>query len=352
MKKWSMMTLAAALAAFMAVAPVAPGADNTDLIGEGKGHDYGLGPTGFDLDALVDRIGKDEVAKLRVGISVSQQSNNWQIMWAEEFRRLAAKYGFEVTILSADNDITKQADDLKSLQSQQVDGVIIYVSNADALAAPITEIYRADIPIISALPVGRGGRASGAINVLQEDKGAMIADKVAEDAGGKEIYAMMMDNSNDMPILRARITGFIARAKEKYPNIHIVDERRERSEDGWLNVAKEGLLANEDINTIVATYTLPMMGGYNAAKQLNRDIAVYGVDADEVTLKLLRDGEIRGLHVQWPQAQAYTCLFTLFRALTGEELPEITWEPAEYAMSYATRDDAPWILDLLYPGHK
>ncbi len=103
---------------------------------------------------------------------------------------------------------------------------------------------------------------------------------------------------------------------------------------------------------LVTALTGDVGAGKSTLSRVWRDMGANVVDADEVTLKLLRDGEIRGLHVQWPQAQAYTCLFTLFRALTGEELPEITWEPAEYAMSYATRDDAPWILDLLYPGHK
>jgi hypothetical protein len=64
---------------------------------------------------------------------------------------------------------------------------------------------------------------------------------------------------------------------------------------------------------------------------------------------LLKNGEMNGLHVQWPQVQAYTCLFTLFRAIGGETLPEITWEPANYAMSYATKDEADKILQLLYP---
>jgi ribose transport system substrate-binding protein len=328
---------------------IAKATDNKDLIGAGLGLDYGFGPVGFDLDGLVKRLGVEAVIDLKIGISVSTQSNNWQIMWANEFRNLSKKYGFNVVVLSADNDVVKQAEDLRALQSQQVDGIIIYVSNANALAQPIAEIYNAGIPIISALPVGEGGKASGAINVLQEDKGAMIADHVAEDAKGQPRTVMLMDNSGDMPILRDRINGFTQQVKANYPNITIVDERRERTEDGWLNVAKEGLLANDRIDTIVATYTLPMMGGYNAGKQLNRKLNIYGVDADEVTLRLLKNGEINGLHVQWPQVQAYTCLFTLFRAIGGETLPEITWEPANYAMSYATKNEADKILQLLYP---
>ena len=332
-----------------AAVEVSKSTNNKDLIGPNLGPDYGFGPVGFDMETLIKRLGPDAVKGLKIGISVSTQSNNWQIMWANEFRNLANKYGFSVIILSADNAVEKQAQDLRDLRSQQVDGIIIYVSNANALAQPITEIFNAGIPIISALPVGQGGRASGAINVLQEDKGGMIADKVAEDANGQPRTVMIMDNSNDMPILRARVNGFVSQAA-KYPNIRIVDERKERTEDGWLDVAKQGLLANPNIDTIVATYTLPMMGGYNAAKQLGRRANIYGVDADEVTLKLLKDGELNGLHVQWPQVQAFTCLFTLLRVIGGETVPEITWEPANYAMSYARRADADKILQLLYPA--
>jgi ABC-type sugar transport system substrate-binding protein len=347
------MTLGMLLAFTLSLAAwsPAPAANNDDLVGPGLGVDYGFGKIGFDLDTLVKRMGPDKVRGLRIGIGVNTLQNNWQLMWVDEFERLATKYGFRVSVLSANDDSVKQADDLKDFESQQVDGVILFPHSTSAASAPATALNRI-IPVVTAIPLSSSDAVVACtINVKQTAKGAMIADKVAADAKGTPVKILTIDHSDDISILNDRIKGFAEQAAKNYPNLAIVAQRYDKTDDGWLNVAKEALLANDAITVIVASYSRPMMGGYNAAHQLGRnDIKVYGVDADEVTLKLLEEGKIQGLHVQWPQAQAYTCLFTMLRVLNGDQLPPVVWEADSYAMSYATRDDAKKMLDILYPA--
>ena len=306
--------------------PAADKLSYSDVTGEGVGVDYGFGALGFDLEKVIEHMGPENVKGLKLGVMVSQQSNNWQIMWADEFRRLADVYGFELVLLSADGDMIKEVDNLNSLVNQDVDGIIIYPQGVDSL--------------------------SQTINVDQKDKGRMIADHVAEDANGEEVNVMIIDWSTDMAILRDRVDGFVEQA-EQYPNIHVVEEKRGGNSDEWLNVSKETLLSNEGVNCVVATYTEPMMGAYNAIQQLGLEdeVKVYGVDADEATLALLRDGKINGLHVQWPQAQAYTCLFALLCTLDGvEDVPETIYEAENYAMFYADESTADQVMKILYPN--
>ncbi len=349
----------AAVLAFLLVAGVSAPAyaadakNNDDLVGDGLGEDYGFGAIGFDLDTLVQRMGADKVKPLRIGIAVNTLQNNWQLMWVDEFERLAKKYGFTVSVLSANDDSVKQADDLKDFESQMVDGVILFPHSTSAASAPATALNNI-LPVVTAIPLSSAdAKVACTINVMQTAKGAMIADKVAADANGAQVNVLTIDHSDDISILNDRIKGFGERVAEKYPNIKIAAQRYDKTDDGWLNVAKEALLANEDVNAIVASYSRPMMGGYNAAQQLGRDdIKVYGVDADEVTLNLLQEGRIQGLHVQWPQAQAYTCLFTMLRVLNGDKLPPVVWEADSYAMSYATKNDAQKMLEILSPAAK
>ena len=349
LRKTVLMTLFSAVFSLgISSSYAAEASNNDDLVAPGLGENYGFGAIGFDMDTLVKRIGTDKVKNLRIGVSVNTQQNNWQLMWVDEFQRLSKKYGFKLSVLSADDDSVKQADDLKTLETQSVDGIIVFPHSTSAASGPVSALY-GKIPVVSAIPI-LDVKVVSTINVKQTDKGAMIADKVAEDAKGENLNVLMLSHSDDIAILKDRIDGFTASAK-KYPNIKIVAERVDKSDDGWLNVAKEALLANDNINTIVATYTRPMMGGYTAAKQLGRkDVRVYGVDADEGTLQLLEKGEIKGLHVQWPQAQAYTCLFQMLRVLNGDKVAPVFWESPNYAMSYARQTEAKKALDLLYPA--
>ena len=325
--------------------------DNTDLIGLDKGKDLGFGPIGYDLDALVDRLGREEVKKLRIGVSAYSMVTEWMVIWADELRALAKEYGFQIVVLSADYDPQKMAEDLKSLQGQQVDGIIAFASNAAALALPMTEIYNAGVPIVCSVPAAPDARVSGSINVRQDGKGVRVADGVGADANGAERFVMLADVATDSPILNDRRRGFESRINEKYPNIKIVDLRRELTETGFVDVIKEGLLANDKIDTVVGTSAVSIVAAYNAVKQLNRKVAVYGVENNEMLVRLLAEGDtVKGLHVQFANQNAYITLFCLLRAIAGEQLPPVTWEPEAYAFFYATEKEAPQVLNFLYGG--
>ena len=328
--------------------------NNEDLMGEGMGKDYGLGPCGFDLDRMVDRIGADEVKKLRIGVSVSQQVNDWQIAWAEEFRRLGDEYGIDIQILSADDDPAKDVENMKTFAAQDVDAIIVYPKSFASAAATMSEI-NPTIPIINSLG---DGVTEVDVSVEENTPQALMAyttaDQMAADANGEDRYVLVLDNSSDVFYLRERREGFQEYVEDKYPNIHVVDVRLDKTEDGWLNQAKESMLANPEINAIFATYTLPMMGGYNAAEQLGvKDMSIYGIDANEATLDLLKENKIQGLYIQFPTVHAYWTLFNTLRVLSGEKIEPVHQdfpETSPYAVYTATPDTASEAKNILYPG--
>lgn len=323
--------------------------NNADLISDGKGKDFGFGPIGFDLDTLVDRLGRDNVKKLRIGVSMASLGTQWMDQFAEEIQSLGRQYGFDVVVLSAESNEQKQADDLKSFQSQQVDGILIYPHNPEALAQTMTEVHASGIPIVSCVAVDPAARIAGYVNVSQEAKGAMMADHVAKDAGGAERNIMVSDAGVVFPVLNDRLKGFEDQLK-KYPNLKIVEKRLAAGDAAsYLDVINEGLLANDTVDVVYATFAWPILGAYNAGKQLNRNLLIYGVDADESLLQLLAAGDmITGLHAQFAGANAYTTLFTLFRYLAGEQIPYETWEADAYANLYASKENAALVMSLLY----
>ena len=323
--------------------------DNTDLIGPGKGKDYGFGAVGYDMDGLIQRLGPDNVKKLKIGVEVWGLTTQWLIQYTDECKELAKQYGFEVVILSADADIQKQADDFKSFQNMQVDGIITYLGNAAAIAQVLTEVNQT-IPIISSVGVlPPEVKIAGAINVSEEAKGAMLVDKIAEEANGAPRYILASCASIDFPVLNDRLKGFKSQIS-KYPNLKIVVESlAEGTETNFLDVIKEGLLAHEEVDTTFGSFSWPIMGAYNGGKQLNRKLKIYGCDADEAMLDLLIAGDmITGLQVNWPGPVAYLSLFNLFRVLGGEKIPFITYEPELYAKYFCSQKDGPKVKQILY----
>ena len=124
--------------------------NNDDLLADGIGKDYGLGPVGFDLDTLVERMG-EEVSNLTIGVSSTSLTSPWVIDWCDELSKLGNEYGFEVVMLngSNNNDPTQQASDLKSMQTQQVDGVIVFCEFPDAVTPVLNELHNLSLIHIS-----------------------------------------------------------------------------------------------------------------------------------------------------------------------------------------------------------
>lgn len=324
--------------------------NNDDLLGADIGDDYGLGPVGFDLNTLVERMG-DTVPNLTLGVSTSSLTSPWMIDWCNEFEKLSEKYGFELVVLNGSNnqDPTQQVADLKSMQTQQVDGIMVFCEFPDATAPIINELYNQDIPVISAIAPTEEMKIAGWANVSQEDKGMAMARQAAEDFGEEDAYILLTDTSFDLPNLRQRVAGFIAEA-EKYPNLHIVEERREGTPDGFVNTVKEALISNEDINAVFCTFGAGAIYDQNAAEQLGRnDVKIYGVDAEEAGLEMLKEGKLAGLQAQWARVNASLCLFQLLRTINGDQMEPEIWEPDNYALCVATPETAQQYLDWFYP---
>ena len=76
---------------------------------------------------------------------------------------------------------------------------------------------------------------------------------------------------------------------------------------------------------------------------------IYGVDAEEAALSLLKDGKLSGLQAQWSRVNASLCLFQMLRTLNGDEMEQEVWEPEAYALCVATPEDAEQYLEWFYP---
>jgi len=323
--------------------------NNDDLVGDQIGYDYGLGKVAWDLDGLVNRIGKDKVASLRIGVSVNSGTDMWPRQWGEEWDNLAKQYGFTANVLYNENDSVKEADTIATFVNQQVDGIAISPIG-ETIAQPITEIY-GKIPTVTCIPIPKG-QVNVTVNTDQLAKGKMIADHVAQDANGAELKVLTVNNAMELPHFNARIQGFDDQSKDLYPNITVVGNVLDTTVDGYMNQVKSFLMAHPEVNTVITPYGDPLRGAFSAIQQLGKSdsISIYSVDADEATLEMLSQGEIiKGMHVQFAKPQADECFFYLLRAINGDTVPANVWEDPKYNMVYATPLTAYKMLTVWYP---
>lgn len=325
------------------------GNNNDDLVGKEIGPDLGNGPVGFDLDTLVERMGPENVANLKLGVPMTSLAGGWLNEYSKAVEALGKQYGFETIVLSADDDPAKAIDDLNSLKNQQVDAMVSYPCNPLSMATTFNEMDDAGVPQILCLDPGPDVHVTGYLTKDELKVGAAICDQFAKDLDGEEGYVLTIEHMLSDQSLMNRIIGFVDRAEEAYPNIHIVSQVKSDSDDGFLNVAKEAMLANEEINCIVGSYLNPLLSGVTAAQELGRTVYAYGNDCDEASMQMIKEGKITGLKMElWTYHAALTVFYAL-RAINGDTFdPEIP-QSDYYGYGFVTAENVDRMLSVFYP---
>lgn len=329
-------------------APAESKNNNDDLYGTGLGTDLGFGPVGFDLDGLVARMG-DKVKGLKIGISTQEQTEDWQINWVKYISECCEKYGMEVVVADATNDTLKQAEDLKALVSQDVDGICYFPVEEKASINPLTEVWNGGegVPVVPAIPVP-GADIPAWLAVDQEAKGQYACEYLQKLVGDKESNVLIINLSGTSDILNQRIDGF-KKAAEATTNIKVVKEIRGDDYNDFLQKTIDTLNADENIDAIFGSHGTATLAAGQAAKQLNRpELNVVGIDTDVNILTLVRDGWIDGAHPQWPQVNGSLTLFTLLRVINGDEFEPPMWEPYEYTSQFADKDTAVQFCKIMW----
>lgn len=306
--------------------------NNDDLIGPDLGYDFNWKPIGYDLDTLIERVGKKMggVENIKLGVNVNHLKTNWSLMWSEEYKRLAEKYGFELLLLSSDNDPAKDAANIKTFVSQECDAVIFYPANAIS-AIPALNAEKENIKI---LHYSTGGDFFGEkVKIVNDQlsKGLDLGNMVKEDANGEVRNILLIAPTGDAKYVDDRLAG-VRKICDENDNMNVVMEIRTANIDESLNKVKEILLVNDEINTIVGVVTASMVGGYNAVEQLDMidKIHVYGMDPDESMLDLITEGKISGMLCQVPQMSTYFSTFLAFRVINGDSMESIQTIPAGF----------------------
>ncbi len=147
-----------------------------------------------------------------------------------------------------------------------------------------------------------------------------------------------------------RSEGFIARIKEKYPKITILDTQYSDGDpQKALDKTIDMVRANPDLLAIYATNEGATLGVANAiqSNQLTGKIKVIGFDSTEAIIDFVNNDVIQGFIVQDPFQMGYQGMVALNKALKGESLDKQVDVPA----GFVTKENMnqPDIQKLLFP---
>jgi ABC-type sugar transport system substrate-binding protein len=205
----------------------------------------------------------------------------------------------------ANDDVSKQIEELEMLISQDVSGLVVFANDAEAVKPTINKAVDKGIPVITAFADVRGSKRLAHIGTNQEILGRAIAQQVMHDRKDKfkrtprALVAIGRETSQDqierLEGIRSVISGYM----------ELVDPVEDSfNKDEAERVIRNAFESYGEIDFIFGCNSQSAIGAVNALKKLQKkpgDVVVTGWDTETEVMNHIK-GERGGRG--WIQATA------------------------------------------------
>jgi ribose transport system substrate-binding protein len=273
----------------------------------------------------------------KIGITQNNVGvDSYQTAYEQAFIAAAeANPNVEAVVLDAGGDVARQIGQIQDLVQQQVDAIIIWPTNGQAVVPAVRRAHSQGIPVIvTNSNIAEEGfdfiaSFSGPDNITQGARAAEImCDKFKAEGTENEARVVQISGQPGYTTAIERAKGFEDRLPEVCPNVTLVetqpgDWNREKSQ----RVMEAFLVKYEDIDGVYAGDDNMGVGALNAAKAAGRadEMIFVGATNFAVGYEAMGRGEYYGSIYQSPVDDAEAALATALDVLNGEDVPLLNY---------------------------
>ncbi len=273
---------------------------------------------------------------MKIGITQNNVGvDSYQTTYEKAFIAAAeANDAVETVVLDAGGDVARQIAQMEDLIQQEVDAIIIWPTNGEAVIPAVRKASQAGIPVIvTNSNIAEQGfdfvaSFSGPDNITQGARSAEImCDKFKDMGIADEAQIVQISGQPGYTTAIERAKGFEDRLPEVCPNVTLVetqpgDWNREKSQQ----VMEAFLVKYDDIDGVYAGDDNMGVGALNAAKAAGREGIIFvGATNFAVGYEAMAAGDYWGSIYQSPVDDAEAALQTAIDTLNGEELPFLNY---------------------------
>lgn len=259
--------------------------------------------------------------------------------------RQSNEYGWEIIKQAPERetDFEAQVTIVEQAVQQGVDAIAVNPVNADAMIVAVRVANQANIPVIMhnlITPMSEGDVVEyigydqwGGAAKLAQYTCSVLADK--EDTDISEVTGNIFILTGIPGFHTNRRTGGFKYGLDKNcPNVQIIGEQTaEWEREKALQVATIALQQDPEINVFFGNSDEMAIGAALAVEQLGlevgTDVFVVGIDGNDVTLDLIREGTITATLGVYPQRIGMVVVQQMHKMLSGEDIPYILLTPSE-----------------------
>lgn len=267
--------------------------------------------------------------KKTIGVSLLTLKNPFFKVIGDHITSEGAKSGYETIVLSADEDVAKQSNQVKDFIVKEVSAIVLSPCESRSIVPVIQEANAAGIPVIT-------------VDIPCNEPDVKILTQVATDnyGGGKEAGKAMIDalgaSGGKVAILhfaqaescRLRVKGFreiIDTFNKAAPNkIDMVMELEGGGDKAiGYKAAEDALQAHPDLRGIFAINDPSALGARAALEKAGKEeqVQIVGFDGQPEGKQAIKDGKIYADPIQFPDRMGIEVVKSIIAHSKGEEVP-------------------------------
>ncbi len=280
-----------------------------------------------------------------IGVSIADQKSLFYVAAVDGMEQAAEEAGYELVVLSADNDATKQVNQVQDLITQNV-GVLIYTpQDATAAAAGVKLANDAGVPVV-------------AVDQKPESGDGKLATYIATDSvkAAYELCTWMFDqigNAGDIAVLQGPLgataelqrTEGCKKALDENPDVTVVAwESAGWDETQAFEASQNILTANPNLKAIFGESDAMALGAAKAAKQAGRDGLTFGgIDGFPTMFDAIDEGLVQATMAQQPYLMGQIAVQNAISILEGDgdSVPELQYQDTVLVTKENVADNDP-----------
>lgn len=250
-----------------------------------------------------------------IGVSISTLNNPFFVTLRDGIEEAAEERGYEVRIVDAQDDSSKQVNDIEDLVQQGVDYLIINPTDSSAVSGSVESANGSDIPVITVDRSVDTGEVAAFIASDNVEGGEMAAQFIVDELGEGAVVAEL-EGVPGASATRERGEGFHNIADEALDIVSSQTANFNRSEG--LDVTQNILQANSGIEAIFAHNDEMALGALEATD----DILVVGFDGTDDARASVENGELAATVAQQPDLMGATAIETVESLINGDDVDD------------------------------
>jgi len=264
-----------------------------------------------------------------IGVSLLTLENPFFKVIGENIKAEAAKQGYETTVVSADRNAAKQANQIKDFIVSKVSAIVLSPCEARAVVPVIQEANAAGIPVFT-------------VDISCDEPNVTIVCQIATDneGGGRDAGKAMIEalgeTGGKVAIIhfqqaescRARVKGFKevidahnSTARGKIEIVQVLDGGGLKAEGQA--AAQDAIQSHGDLRGIFAINDPSALGARVAVEQAKKtdQIKIIGFDGQPEGKQAIKEGKIYADPIQFPDKMGIEIARAIVKHSKGEDVP-------------------------------